>query len=95
MRIGHAATSIALRVLIFCFVIASLRSSGQQGSNAHEDEGSSFGTVKYDSVSTFSRAWLGVGGSVALTCLLLIVMAGFAGTPVPAGVTIALRGSIQ
>jgi hypothetical protein len=95
MRIGQAATSIALRVLIFCFVIASLRSSGQQGSNAREDESSSFGTARYENVSTFSRAWLGFGGSVALTCLVLIVMAGFAETPVPAGVTIALRGSIQ
>jgi hypothetical protein len=95
MRIGHAATSIALRVLIFCFVIASLRSSGRQGSNAREDEGSSFAAAKYESVATFSRAWLGFGGSVALTCLVLIVMARFAETPVPAGVATALRGSIQ
>jgi hypothetical protein len=95
MRIGQAATSIVLRVLIFSFVIASLRSSGQQGLNSGEDEGSSFGTARYERVSTFSRAWLGVGGSVVLTCLVLIVMARFAEAPVPTGVTIALRGSIQ
>jgi len=84
MRIGRALTAIAMRGVIFCFVVAAIGpwTRHDLALSAH--------------LAAFSRACIGFAASVTLTVMLMLALS-IAGSPPAAVATVAaleLRGTI-
>jgi Mn2+/Fe2+ NRAMP family transporter len=79
MRIGEALTSLVIRSVIFCFVVAALAPARRDAA---------------DQLVSFSRACLGFAASVTVTVMLMLALGASIPHPAPDVAPLGLRGTI-
>ncbi len=79
MRIGEALTSVVIRSVIFCFVIAAFAPTPRDA---------------VGQLASFARAGIGFAASLAITVMLMIALGATVPLPAPDAATLGLRGTI-